>query len=212
MERNDIHDEEHIQHPRIDTIGKDNPFSTPNGYFTKLSDQITGTIAIYNITAKAENGGLNVPQNYFTTLSDQIQTNITADQWSKTDSQQAFTVPDNYFEQTKENIIKATSNTAITESPKIKRMLPAFIKYAAAACILIISGLTLYNNVNKEDSLNDKLANVSEEAIVNYLISRSDTGDIPVILANSDEKAPITHPVDVISDKELSEYLDVTAL
>lgn len=212
MELNDNHEEDHITHPNLDAVSAGNPFLTPTGYFEDFNDRICAEIFTLNILSNAGEGGFTTPEGYFDSLSDHIHNHIKAESWTSEGDKNPFETPDKYFNTATEEILdKTVRRETLKEATVIRSLKPRVFQYLSAACILIIGAFMLLRPSEKP-SLDQKLSALPEEAIVNYLISRGDTGDIPAILANTDTRISTIEPNTRPSEKEIRDYLDITAL
>lgn len=151
-----------------------------------------------------------VPDGYFASLSTSIESAIFAEQLKDEVKSDGYTVPANYFTTLEERI----NNRIHLERPvehkiPIKRLSSTFVKYAAAACILLGVSLGVLV-VNKNNSMVKQLHGIPENDIVQYLQQTSDAGDTYVIIENLDSDLDYLH-FDA-SQQELEQYINQTSL
>lgn len=156
-----------------------NTFGVPDGYFENLLHQ---TISQTKIEESLSKKLFTPPSLYFEELEINIKTVINIDDWNSSKSTSAFKVPELYFESSAQSIISKSSKTGETRIFNIN-----FIKYAAAACVLIASSVGIYLNVSKEQTLSYKISNLPKEEIVNYLQLHSESNDVNLIIENLED-------------------------
>ncbi len=155
-----------------------------------------------------EEENFNLPEGYFNNLAENIRVNVFIADLKENNLDTGFTVPINYFE-TLRNKLSETSKVSNqqTYNPQTKILKLNFIKYAAAACILIVCGLAIYLNVAK-NNLQNQLANLPNEDLELYLQNNTNSTDLLLIIENVNE---INVNVDKnISTQEINEYLNET--
>jgi hypothetical protein len=120
------------------------PFSVPENYFNELQSRINQSVFVDGLM-QTENQGFTVPQNYFEELSTQIESRIAIEQIKSVVATDGFNTPTNYFENLQANILSKTTST--TPKTKVVRLWSSnLIKYASAACVIILAGSGLYFN------------------------------------------------------------------
>ena len=190
----DVVEELSLLCPLLSQADKKNPFSTPDGYFNELSDNLVeGVKAIEFVKDELENisplmGGLS--------------------------KKNVYTVPIEYFDTLAENIlqrIKRSEQTAKIISFKKSR---PWLKYAVAAVltgVILTIGFLTFNKQNKTtDDPVAGLAKVSDQEIANYM----DNHDIPLTEIPNNNNTPILdfNESDIndlladVSDNELEQY------
>ncbi len=164
--------------PILAKIAKTCVFSVPDNYFEILSQQIKSQIEIHETVSK-ENGFL-VPQTYFEDLTEEVKAAIYLHTIKETLSKDSgFSVPENYFSNSRNQI-----HRRLKQKTKVRKL--SFIRYAAAACILLTTSLGAYFNVQHANSIGKQLSKVPVEEIENYLKRNTDAGDIPMLIENID--------------------------
>lgn len=157
--------------PHLASLPKHNPYSVPENYFGELKNQTNLTVFIDSLLQK-ENHVFSVPENYFEQLTSQIQTKVAISQINL--KKDGFDTPKNYFETLQGKIIDKTSQ----KPTKTIRIFTSVIsKYAAAACVVLISAVVLFINPNNRDTIekNTELANeqllygIDESIIIEHI-------------------------------------------
>lgn len=195
------------QFPLLGAVGKKNPFNVPDGYFDSMQQQISSRIAIESVSSSDSKSSLTVPEGYFDTLEDQIMSSIRMEKLKESAEDGGFTVPENYFDSLND-AIKLKAGFAKSKDAKVRTLVPSWLKYAAAACIMI-SASTGFYLFQKSGSIDKQLAYIPDEAIVNYLLVNSDAGDMPIIIDNINNTADISSELE-LSDQEIEQYLETT--
>ena len=89
----------------------------------------------------------SVPENYFEQLNRDIDTRITEEKLKALTKGHGFTVPDLYFEQLSRRIEAKVSPASAKKTAKVVRLWNNdLVKYASAACFIIIAAFGLYLN------------------------------------------------------------------
>jgi hypothetical protein len=172
--------------PYLASLPRTMPYGVPENYFNELSKNINQTVFLTSFSAK-ENQGFNVPENYFEILTSQIETNIALQKINLKDD--GFSIPSNYFENLQAKIVAKTN----AKPTKIIRLWASdFNKYAAAACVILISAFTLFLNQQAEiNTKNDaELANeqmlygIDESVIIEHIQEKSTVSNTDTDLEN----------------------------
>lgn len=133
--------------PLLAALPVQQSFSVPEGYFEQLSVQITNATYLEKLKAKAGDTGFNTPENYFEELNQQINTEILAERLKVIApvKEYAAVAPD-YFDKLKANILAKTVDVpAKPTATKVLRLWhSSMLKYASAACFVILSAIGLY--------------------------------------------------------------------
>ncbi|RNL51017.1 hypothetical protein [Pedobacter jejuensis] len=169
--------------PTLAAMGKRNPFSVPAGYFDNCKQDVLSEVFLNSLKQNTNQHVFEVPQNYFEELTEMIETRIAIEQSAQLNN--SFAVPENYFETLQSRII----NKIEAEQPvkKEAKIIPlwrrGFVKYASAACFLLISSFGVYFYQNNEtadvvsvpqmqsaDLANDQvLYDIDETTIIDHL-------------------------------------------
>ncbi len=159
---------------------KDHSYSVPEGYFEQLPVQIRNGIFLEKLKAKVADTGFNTPIGYFDELTKQINTEIIADRLKTiTPISESASVPVNYFEQLQANILSKTVDQTKKKQPTIIRLLhSSILKYASAACFIILSATGLYfyqlphhpvKPVYSDLATEQMLYNIDEQVIIDHI-------------------------------------------
>jgi hypothetical protein len=133
--------------PFLAGLPKVNPFSTPAGYFEGLNETISAHAYVEGL--KQEDGHINmtVPEGYFDSLKDNIYARITLETLKEAADVDGFAVPQGYFENLQGKIMDQLSTDQAPENrPVVKLWYSGMLKYAVAACVVVISAVGLYRN------------------------------------------------------------------
>ena len=195
---------------RIEPILSRNKFEVPDGYFDMLEERIASAIWLDKLREEVPLDGFNVPEGYFNSLSESLETRITIEQ-AETGS--AFIVPEGYFDQLQNKILaKTVGANEVQPEAKVRRLVSGWFKYAAAACItaVVATGVYLNSRHNKSQSIEQQLAEIPEQEIVNYLQAYSSLGDGEVIAEHLEKTNNIPRTEDGFSKQEIEDYLEST--
>lgn len=145
-------------------ISNRNVFTVPDGYFASLSSDILHSIygeheaATLNIPAL----DLKIPEGYFKGLADSIMHKIKTEEVGPALADEypgflaavrytnVFKVPDGYFDNLAGEILSKVPATAKVITMKQR---PSVFRYAAAACITGILGLSLFSVFNNKPGI-----------------------------------------------------------
>ncbi|WP_316793582.1 hypothetical protein [Pedobacter frigoris] len=154
MEQNLENNDWKKEAPLLASMPLNNPFSVPEGYFEGLGNEISNAVYLEGLKAKVNGSGFNTPENYFDGLNENINAAIFAEKLKAAIPQEGFEVPANYFEQMQSSILaKTVQSTQVKTEPTILRLWHSkLVKYASAACFVIIAGVgTIYLNSQHAD-------------------------------------------------------------
>lgn len=165
---------------------KRNPFTVPYGYFDSVDEHVASAIFVSGLNRKMNNGGFEVPNEYFVNLSERIETNILLETLSKSES--TFAVPVNYFDTLQDKI---TSKITAEQPKNVAKIIPLWrrniVKYASAACFLLIASFGAYFYQNSSSTIplmqtqTEELANeqllydIDESTIIEHLETQNTT-------------------------------------
>lgn len=156
--------------PTLAGMRQSNPFSVPDGYFENGEEDIFTSIYLDGLKQKTNNINFNVPENYFNELTERIETTIALREMVKAD--QPFAVPSNYFDNLQSRI---NNKIAVAEPQKEAKVISLWnrnlVKYASAACFLLVAsfGIYAYQNTNVNTSVpvsETKVADLSNEQLL----------------------------------------------
>ena len=160
----------------LENIPKNNPFSVPEGYFDESKSSITQAVFLDRLKAQVPSDGFTTPEHYFSELRDQITAGVALENLKALTVSEGHTVPAGYFEQLQNNIIAKTA--AKQKTPVLKIWHSSLMKYASAACFIILSTTgfyfyqhhtpvlkTAYNDLATEQMLYD----IDEDVIIDHI-------------------------------------------
>ncbi|HTN19489.1 MAG TPA: hypothetical protein VL125_03395 [Pelobium sp.] len=169
--------------PFLAKLSRENSFKTPEGYFENLPEQVLSQIKLDKLAGNETH--FKVPVDYFENLGHKIQSEVYLDS-IKTEND-GFNVPANYFSDSQKSI-----QNSVNIKPKTSKVIGLhFIRYAAAACILLTTSLGIYFNVKNETSLDSQLSKIPAKEIESYLNQHTDGNDLPMLIDNIDENLSI---------------------
>lgn len=125
--------------------------------------------------------GFTTPSNYFEELNDSIKAKVFTERLRSAVPNDGYTVPAGYFAQMQSNILtKTTGETAKQMQPKIVSLWHSdLLKYASAACFVIIAAAGIYFNGNEQaatqkanyaDAATEQmLFDIDEEVIIEHI-------------------------------------------
>jgi hypothetical protein len=126
--------------------------------------------------------GFTTPSNYFEELNDTIRAKMATERLRTLVAQDGYKVPPNYFEQLQANILAKTvgENAAPGQFKVVRLWRSNVLKYASAACFVIIAGLGVYfnsneqtvtqsNSYNSEAAAEQVLFDIDEEVIIEHI-------------------------------------------
>ena len=209
MDLDNMNEDWEKQAPRLAATGKSNPYAVPADYFNEMQQQLSSRIKLENLYGTSSAGIFEVPDQYFEELENHILTSIKADQLKDSIKEDGFTVPDGYFNSLQSSIQQKISNQTSKKEVKIRRLVPSWLSYAAAACLIISISTGIYFYQKQNATLETKLAYIPDDAIIDYLLINSDSGDLPVIIDNLNSTSSVKSELG-ISNAEIEEYLDTT--
>ena len=92
--------------------------------------------------------GFTTPENYFAELTDRINSAVFVERMKAQSSADAgFSLPDKYFEKLTSAVLAKTIDEQPVQQTKIVKLWHSkLLKYASAACFLLIAGAGLYFN------------------------------------------------------------------
>ncbi len=214
MSLNDMDNEWKKEAPKLAAMGKINPFSVPEGYFNTLPEQINSQLFLAELHPGNSTGKFTVPEGYFESLSGQIESRISVEKLNGN----SFTVPEGYFDKLQSRINEQIAEPVKVVSIRSHRP-PAWINYAAAACVTIAVSVTLYFNISPKTNAVPNVVNVniselsnkvSDEDIISYLKVHSTRNDMPVIMEALGENVMPT--TEEIPAEDVQAYLNDNSL
>ena len=205
MDLNEKYQDWEDEAPELAKISRSNPFLTPSGYFRQLEESIQGRVILESLNLDQE-PGFKVEAEYFDSLPQKIEASVALQELKEEMKSEGFTVPLGYFDELNEKISRRIERP----EAKIRKLVPGWMRYAAAASIAIAVAVGL---LVKEDAqvAGTDLSAVPEQQIINYLELYSDPMDNQVIVENM-EPGAFSEVSDDVSTQELKYYLEDTSL
>lgn len=171
-------------------ILKENPFTVPEGYFADLETVTRFRTRHFNLT----NRNYPVPADYFETLEQAITTKIAEEELQKRVPPMLEKMPEGYFAALEERILAKTVGQQLPPTriapvrtqtrartpgrPSVRRMFkPSWVKYATAACLLLVSSLLITNKL-KPHANSYNLSGIPDQELINYLQMYSSSRDV----------------------------------
>ncbi len=160
-----------IEAPTLAALPRITPYRVPDNYFIDLTGQLNSVVFLNTLTQK-DGHGFTVPVNYFEELNEQIKSRIALEQFKSV----GFTTPSNYFDKLQASILDQTVNAK--QETKIARLWHTdLIRYAAAACFILVAASGLYVNEQSKvkQAQSTELANeamlydIDESVIIQHL-------------------------------------------
>jgi hypothetical protein len=172
--------------PYLASLPKTNPFQVPEQYFDGLAKSILSSVYVDRLKQDIPTSGFIVPDNYFSELHDQLILIASDELLDGLPKIAGFNTPDHYFQQLQSKILARTvaeetvkTNILPTKSgSKIVRLWHSdLIKYASAACFILVTAFGLYLNqqspVKKQtvtDMANEQLLyDLDEQEIIDHI-------------------------------------------
>ena len=164
--------------PALAARVKKNPFLIPEGYFESGTEAIRSAIFMERLREKTNENRFEVPPDYFEELSARIQTQITLTE--KISPVRSFTMPDQYFDTLQDKIQAKIQGAVPKKEAKVFKLWRSnLVKYASAACFLLIASFSFYAYQNSElnktqvltaDQVNEQmLYDIDESMIIEHL-------------------------------------------
>lgn len=180
----------------LNNISREMPFAVPENYFEKSRINILTQIQLSRFYNSSD--GFTVPENFFVEEQQQITRKVSY--LSSLDHRDGFKTPPQYFEDLSKRI-QLQLTTEVTPTKKILKVWTSqFMKYAAAACFIMITATALYFNTEEQKYI---VAPNTE-----YFIGEDDLYDIDVetIIEHVDfnKESPINA---TLSDSETEAYI-----
>jgi len=193
--------------PYLASLEKGNPFSVPQEYLNTLPELIHGAIYVDELKEAIPMSGFIVPDQYFNILQDSIFAEATGNGLQELPKANGFHTPDLYFQKLQANILaktvasaaaaKATeqdlpiqlveagltaktisNNPSARREPRIIRLWHSdLVKYASAACFILVTAFGLYlnqQNFNTESRSSDLVSeqvlyDMNEQDIIDHI-------------------------------------------
>lgn len=178
-----------LEAPYLASLEKENPFSVPQEYLDNLPELIHGAIYADKLKENIPMSGFIVPDQYFNILQDSIFGEATGNGLQAFPKADGFHTPDLYFQKLQANILAKTvtsdfsaktivNNTPARREPKLIRLWHNdLVKYASAACFILVTAFGLYlnqQNFNTESRSSDLTSeqviyDMNEQDIIDHI-------------------------------------------
>jgi len=123
--------------------------------------------------------GFTAPSNYFDELNESIRARLVTERLKAVVPADGFAVPEGYFDQLNATVLTKTSGKKATESKIVRLWRSNVLKYASAACFVIIAGLGVYFNneqqlvvrqsVRADLAAEQMLFDIDEDVIIEHI-------------------------------------------
>lgn len=204
--------------PYLAGLPKVNPFDIPEQYFNSLPSSISSSLYAERLKEQIRETGFTVPENYFGELSELIslQTNSTHI-LNTVVKQNGYSTPDSYFQKLQANILAKTVEEVkpvVQQTRMVKLWHSDLLKYASAACFILVTAFRLYLNQQnfREESTKTELANeqmlfdIDEQDIIDHVQGNNAEEQIPVLNVASQAELE-TYILNNYSQNDLSSNL-----
>ena len=135
-----------------------------------------------------ENNGFSVPENYFNTLSEAIEAKVRAEKIRSMVPAEGYTVPEGYFEKLQLSILDKTVNDRKPQTKIVHLWRSSLLKYASAACFVILSATGFYfyqaqhdskKTAYMEQATEQILYDIDEQVIIDHIQANDLQQNIP---------------------------------
>jgi hypothetical protein len=136
------------QAPHLAKLPRTNPFTVPQEYFETLPSNINSAIYFDSLKQHASTMDGSVPPGYFEQAKQDIYSRIAEENIKELVQEDGFAVPEGYFTNLNNRIsLQLTEPKQKQQKTKLFKLWHSrAMKYATAACIVIISSVGLYMN------------------------------------------------------------------
>jgi len=179
--KHDIEDNEwKAEAPYLASLQKKNPFSVPEQYFNALPEMIHNAVYVDDLRETVPVSGFIVPEQYFDILQGCILAENEENILQHLPKSEGFHIPDLYFQKLQAGILEKTTGTEadspVKQQPKLIRLWHNdLIKYASAACFILVTAFGLYLNQQNFNTEN-KAADIANEQML-YDLNEQDIID-----------------------------------
>jgi hypothetical protein len=143
-------------------------FAVPENYFEQLNRDIQTRLVEERLKALAVSPGFTVPESYFEQLKGDVQTQLIEEKLTALTVSPGFTVPELYFEQLSSRIEVASKPSAAL--PPVARVVKLWrsdiLKYATAACFILLTAFGFYINNNAVNKPNVATEMANEQILL----------------------------------------------
>ncbi len=134
------------------------PFSVPDDYFDDLSHRISNGVFLEKLQNEVPETGLTTPENYFNDLNAHIGSALFTARLKALNPVSGYDIPEGFFEQQQTIILNhpLKKEKKAYRSKVIRLWHSSLLKYASAACFIILSTTGIY--FYQQHSQNSKVA------------------------------------------------------
>lgn len=193
--------------PSLAKISKENPFSVPSDYFESLNENLNSLAKLESVRFENE-AEFNLPENYFKELEGIIEDRIAIETIHDLAPIDGLKVKDSYFNDLSERINIKINETLTPGKRKI--IFPSWIRYSAAASIVMLIGTFLYLN-SSSYVFNQQLSKVPDQDIINYLQFHSTVNDNQYLIDIITEDG-LQQVSNDVSEEDIEQYINSTTL
>jgi hypothetical protein len=193
--------------PELAKVSRSNPFTVPGDYFEEMERGIQARVMLESLQLQKESGFI-VHEDYFGSLPEKIEASLAVEELKEEMDTEGFTVPSGYFEELNARI----TSKVLGHEPKVRKLFPGWMSYAAAASITVLVAFGFLMNRNNTNTVPAELSAVPEQEIVSYLQLYADQMDSQVIVENLEPTGAFSGLSDDVSAQELKYYLEDTSL
>jgi hypothetical protein len=193
--------------PSLAKISKENPFSVPSTYFETLNENLNALAMLESARFENEEE-FKLPESYFNELADRINDRIAIETIQNLVAGNGLKVQDSYFNDLADRI---NNKIAETNAPsKSEVMFRSWIRYSAAASIVLLTGIFIYLN-SSSYVFKQQLSKVPDQDIINYLQFHSTVNDNQFLIDNITEGS-LEQVSNDISEEDIEAYINSTLL
>lgn len=196
MKTDEENNEWKAEAPYLASLPVENPFLVPEHYFDTLPDAITNSVYLNELKQVTPAAGYTVPDQYFSSLKNRIlaqtsEEESNADEHLSIDEESGaeealkrfpvsagFSTPDQYFQKLQAKILAQTVEEAAParESKIVRLWHSGLLKYASAACFVLVAAFGFYLNEQTIKPVAATAAEIANEQML-YDIDEQDIID-----------------------------------
>lgn len=160
--------------------------SIPKDYFDDLTVRVSNRIYLEKLKDQITDTGFTVPAQYFSSLQQQISLKVSLDSLS---ADSGYEVPAGFFEAQRTAILHKTgSESSKARRSRVVRLWhSSLLKYASAACFVILSATGIYLSQNSNEyaitgtemATDQLLYEIDEQVIIDHIQANNGQGIKP---------------------------------
>ncbi|MEE1885169.1 hypothetical protein [Pedobacter flavus] len=189
---NQEHKDWEIEFDFLAKMPKNNSFVTPDNFFKDSAEQIITQQTILNYHSNPMDA-FKTPAGFFNSQKENIERKI--EMLESPLNVGGFKVPSNYFDELSSTLINKVENTKPSKNKLLRIWTSDFMKYAAAACFILITATALLYDNKEYEVINTKqsaayfsdndLYYIDEQMIIDH-IDLSSSEDLSNNLSSAD--------------------------